>query len=103
MSRALGYAGAQRAEDHANRCDPLWSKLAWVRALEYVVVIGRGAKFTTIHLRKWCEQRRLPPPPDARAYGNVTRKLAKKLVIADRGERAPLGSHGREVVYWEVL
>jgi hypothetical protein len=98
-----GYAGAQRAADHADRTSPLWSKVAYVRALEYVVRHGRGHMFTTIQLRAWCEERHVAPPPDKRAWGNITRKLAGKHTIADSGDRSPTGSHGRDVAVWEVL
>lgn len=98
-----GYAGAQRAADHADRRDPLWSKLAWVRALQFVVQLGRGALFTTIELRKWCEAHGVTAPPDERAWGNITRKLAKRRVVCDTGMRVRTGSHGREVVQWRVL
>lgn len=100
--RHKGYAGAQRASDHADRTTPLWSKIAYVRSLQFVQVVGRGALFTTIELRRWCEAYSVPPPPDARAWGNVTRKLSKRRVICDTGMRVSTGSHGREVVRWRV-
>lgn len=114
--RSDGYLGAQRASDHADHADhadradraghgPLWSRIAYVRALEYLVERGRGATFTTEAMSAWAEEHHTPPPPDGRAWGNITRKLARKNLIRDterRVETANKRAHGREVVLWAV-
>ena len=99
--RHEGYAGAQRAEDHANRVEPLWGRIAYVRALEAISRWGPRTEFTAVQLRRAIEER-LTPPPDPRAYGNITRRLVKRGVIRDTGKRLREGSHGREVVVWEM-
>jgi hypothetical protein len=101
--RVAGYKGARRAADHADRNDPLWSKVAWVRFLEFLVLKGKGATFVAEEAWKWCEARRLLAPPDRRGYGTLTREAARKGLIADTKERPRAGSHGREVVLWKVL
>lgn len=107
-----GYAGAQRASDHADRIhqEPLWSKLAWVRLLEYFVALRKGlpcsesiATFTTERFRAWCATHSLPNPPDDRAFGNVVRRAAREGLIFDTEKRVKEGSHGREVVLWGVV
>lgn len=104
-----GYEGAQRAADHADRADPLWTKIVWVRFLQYLLKLrmehGPSARFTTEQFRGFAKTHSCPEPPDARAFGNITRKAAsaKHLLIRDTGDRAREGSHGREVVVWEVV
>lgn len=102
--RNSGYEAAKRASDHADRvhCVPLWSKLVWVRFLEYLVRVGPGAEFTTEQFRGYAKTHSCPEPPDARAFGNITRKAAKQKLIEDSHKRAREGSHGREVVVWCV-
>lgn len=106
-----GYAGAERACAHADRVhqEPLWRKLAWVRLLQYLLAMKmdpqRGYEtptFTTERFRAWCATHSLPDPPDARAFGNITRRAAKENLIFDTRQRVKEGSHGREVVLWGV-
>lgn len=104
-----GYEGAQRASDHADRVskEPLFSKIAWVRFLEYILAVKSDPNcpntITTERFREWAKAHSLPEPPDARAYGNVTRKASAKGLIRDSLERSREGSHGREVVVWEIV
>lgn len=98
-----GHVGAQEAADHADRKSPAWKKLAWARAVEFLVYIGTGEQFTAIQLRHYCESHGLPPPPDRRAYGWITAQMSDKKLIKDTQVRLKCGSHGREVPLWEVL
>lgn len=104
-----GYFGAQRASDHADRVhhEPLWSKIAWTRLLEYLLQLrmreGRGAELTTERFRAFAKEHSVISPPDERAWGNVIRKAARKGLIFDTGKRVKEGSHGREVVVWGVM
>ena len=110
--RKEGYAGAERASNHADRVsdEPLWSKIGWVRFLEYLIALrerfGPKARFTTEDFRDWVMWRSLQDPPDARAFGNITRIAAQKGIIVDTRERPRSKNpqtHGREVVLWEVV
>lgn len=106
MMRQLGYKGARRAEAHADRAqpDPLWSKVAWVRFLEFLTRRGRHSLFTSEEFRTFAWQSGLADPPDERAYGNIIRRAAKKHLIV--GRYYVTGSnpqaHGRPVRVWEV-
>lgn len=103
--RTLGYAGAERAADHADRQDPLWRKIAWARALEFISHLGRKSTFTSEALRAWAEEHSCPPPPDPRAWGNVTKRLVSKGLIVDTQRRVLSTNkrcHGREIVLWIV-
>lgn len=108
MGLEEGYAAAARAADHADRVHPtpLWTKLVWVRFLEYVEALKRSdpaPTFTTERFRAWCATHSLPDPPDARAFGHITRRASKKNIIFDTEKRVKEGSHGREVVLWGVV
>ena len=86
---------------------PLWSPIAWVRFVEYLLKLrmdgGAGAQLTTERFRGFAKAHSVPTPPDERAWGNVIRKAALRGLIRDSGERSKEGSHGREVVVWEVV
>lgn len=100
-----GYAGAQAAADHANRVTPEWEHIAYREALTVLVGYSPGHVFnviTTKLLRYACENRGVPKPPDARAWGNITRRLVREGKLVDTGTRVKLGSHGREIVAWRV-
>lgn len=106
----LGYTGAQRASDHADRevtamDAPLWSKCAWVRFLEYLLSIGPGARFTTEDFRDFAYTHALADPPDPRAFGNVTRLAVQKKLIRFVGyvKAQNPQCHGRDVKEWEVV
>lgn len=108
MSIQEGYAAAERACAHADRVhgEPLWRKLAWVRFLEYIIALKASdpmPTFTTERFRGWCETHSLPPPPDHRAFGNITKRASKEKLIFDTEKRVKEGSHGREVVLWGVV
>lgn len=106
-----GLEAGARAAAHADRAcgEPLWSKLAWVRFLEYLVILRRDvqrhATFTTEDFRDFAFTHSLPDPPDARAYGNVTRHAITKGLIVHSGKWVPSKNpqtHGRDVKLWLV-
>lgn len=99
----LGYLGAKRASDHADRVIPAWSTVARGLFLRFLAEMGVGATFVAEDARRWCAANGLPDPPDARAFGNLTRFAAAKGLIVDTGRRPRAGSHGREIVEWEIV
>lgn len=108
-SRELGYVGAARAADHADRSDPLWRKIGHCRLLEYLLFLrdedGVPHTFTAEDFRAWAIAHSLPEPPDPRAFGNLVARAAKSGLIRDSGKRVRTSNrraHGREVVLWEV-
>lgn len=100
---AEGYAGAQRAADHASREIPEWEHLAYRELLDILSRCDACDHVTTPLLRLAYNNRGLPQPPDLRAWGNITRRLVREGKIADTGLRVRLGSHGREIPVWRVL
>ena len=87
----------------AGLVNPAWKKIAWIRALQFILLHRRGATFTATDMRAWCEtEGQLPAPEDSRAYGFITRLAKARKLIRDSGQRASEGSHGRECVLWEV-
>lgn len=80
---------------------PLWNRVVWVRFLEYLLKMDMGNKFTTVEFRRWAEGVGVPPPPDPRAYGNISKRAVKEGFVRDTGVRVRNGSHGREVVLFE--
>lgn len=114
MRLETGLEAAQRASDHADRASigVAWSKLAWLRMLEFVSAAratqrelqGPAKQFTTDDFRTWATERALPEPPDARAFGNVTKKAQRRGMIrkTDHRDHAGAQAHGREVTVWSI-
>jgi hypothetical protein len=98
-----GYAGAARAAAHADRVHPEWEHRAYRECLDILADCEKCDHVTTPLLRFACTNRGLPLAPDARAWGNITRRLVREHKLRDTGVRVRLGSHGREIPVWEVL
>lgn len=80
-----------------------------VRFLEYLVMlkrdVDRHALFTSEDFRDWAYEHALPDPPDARAFGNITRIVQRKGLIVTTGRYVTSKNpqtHGREVKVWMV-
>lgn len=89
MERA--EVGMQRSVDHANRVESEWSG----QALGLLVAFAkqhRGA-FLIEEARSWAESQGLPPPPDARSWGAVTRRAKAKKRIEKAGAAAAASSN----------
>lgn len=90
MDRA--EVGMQRAVDHANRVESEWSG----QALGLLVAFAKqhGGPFLIEEARQWAESNGLPPPPDARSWGAVTRRAkAKKRIEKTGGASAAASSN----------
>lgn len=81
MERA--EVGMQRAVDHANRVESEWSG----QALGLLVAFAKqtAGPFLIEDARRWAEESGLPPPPDARSWGAVTRRAKAKGRIEKTG------------------
>lgn len=66
--------GMTRAVDHANREELEWSGQA--RGYLRMYADSHGGAFLIEDARAWAEEKGLPLPPDARAWGAVTRRAA---------------------------
>lgn len=92
--------GAQRAVDHANRVESEWSG----QALGLLVAFAKQCDrpFLIEEARQYAEANGLPLPPDARAWGAVTRRAAAKKRIRKVGFGAAASSNCSPKVLWET-
>lgn len=83
--------GMQRSVDHANREESEWSG----QALGLLVAFAKqaGRPFLIEEARAWAEANGLPPPPDARAWGAVTKRASVKKRIEKCGAGAAASSN----------
>ena len=81
--------GMERAVNHANRVESEWSG----QALGLLVAFARqhAEPFLIEEARRWAEANGLPPPPDARSWGTVTKRASIKKRIEKAGA-APAAS-----------
>lgn len=94
--------GMQRAVDHANRQESEWSG----QALGLLVAFAKQAErpFLIEEARAWAETQGLPPPPDARAWGAVTKRCSAKQRIRKTGEgRAAASSNAAMKPTWVLV
>ena len=98
----LASLGAERAADHADRKELLWSD----RAYEiFMAVAMRGHAFQTEDARNAADALGLPKPPDTRAWGAV----ALRAIRAGRIKRvgyAPVSnaqSHSGPKSVWQFV
>lgn len=78
--------GIERSAARANRAESEWTGQALGMLTAYASQVGRP--FLVEEARPWAEARGLPPPPDARSWGAVTRSAIRKNRIRDSGEMA---------------
>jgi hypothetical protein len=84
--------GVQRSVEHANAVESEWSGQALGLLRLYVAL--RDEPFLTEDFRAWAHAapQSLPQPPDARAFGAVIQRAAKKHRIIERVGAAPAAS-----------
>lgn len=88
MERA--EVGMQRSVDHANSVESEWSG----QALGLLVAFAKqaGGAFLIEDARRYAEANGLPLPPDARAWGSVTRRAKAKQRIEKTGDASAAAS-----------
>lgn len=93
-ARTRGDLGAERAAHRAERNSPGWIDVAAEKIRDYVRLdaAGMAMDFTIEKARQWAADKNLPAPPDARAWGHVTRRAVKLGYIVETGEYAPAAS-----------
>lgn len=94
---ALGYAAAERA---AKAAGGAWQEAAYAAFCRHA---AEHATFTTEDVRFANES--LPPPPDARAWGAVSRAASRAGVVTFDGysrSKSPK-VHGMKVTRWRSL
>jgi len=91
--------GIQRAADHANAVESEWTGQALGLLVAFAKDVGRA--FLIEEARLYAEANGLPPPPDARAWGSVTRRAsAKKRIEKTGGVGAAASSHCSPKPLW---
>lgn len=92
--------GIERAVTHANNTESEWSGQALGLLAAFAVEVGRP--FLIEEVRPWAEAKGLPPPPDGRAWGAVTRRAAAKKRIQKVGAAAAASSNCSLKVLWQL-
>lgn len=91
--------GMQRSVDHANREESEWSGQALGLLIAYAAHVYPDA-FLIEKARTWAESIGLPPPPDARAWGAVTKRASIKHRIEKAGAGAAASSNCSLKTLW---
>ena len=91
--------GIERAVAHADAVESQWSGMALGMLVAFVK--EADGPFLIEEARAWAEAHELPPPPDARSWGAVTRRAAAKRVIRKVGYGPAASSNCSPKVLWE--
>lgn len=92
--------GIERSASHANRVESEWTGQA-LGLLRRFVRERRREPFLMETARHWAENHGgLPHPPDARAWGSVTRAAAHRHLIEKCGAAAASSSNGSPKHLW---
>lgn len=93
--KAAADAGIKRAEDHAERTEPGWVDRAAEAVRDYATRHSyrsdEPSEFTIERVREFMGSS-IPPPPDGRAWGSVTRRALVLGYIEPTGGYAPAAS-----------
>lgn len=92
--------GMERSARRANRVESEWTGQAIGFLTAFAREIGRA--FLIEEARAWAESRGLPPPPDARAWGAVTRRAAAKKRIRKVGFGPAASSNCSPKTLWSL-
>lgn len=84
-------SGMEAAADHAERSVDGWVEMAIDKLRGYA---KRTSEPFTIEQARLALEKRIPLPPDARAWGSVARKAAARGLIRRVGFRPAESSHG---------
>jgi hypothetical protein len=90
--------GMQSASDHANEVESEWTGQALALLVAFALDVGRP--FLVEEARAYAQNKGLPPPPDARAWGTVTRRAVAKKRIEKAGAAAAASSNCSLKVLW---
>lgn len=93
-ARARGDRGAERAASKADRAVHGWVDRAAEAVRDFVLhnLAGMTREFTIETVRVRAKDFGLPDPPDARAWGHVTRRAVQLGYIEATGGYAPAAS-----------
>lgn len=78
--------GIKRAEDHANKVDPDWSKKAYEFFINRFLLYKNGP-FMAEEVRSYAAEVDFPLPPSARAWGGVFQKARHEGIIKSMGTK----------------
>lgn len=91
-------AGIESSGAHADRVEDGWRYQALALLTAFANEVGRP--FVVEEARAYAEQRGLPDPPDARAYGSVVRLARAKGRIKRVGYAPAASSNGSPKCQW---
>lgn len=93
-AKTRGDLGAERAAHRAQRAAPGWIDRAAEAVRDFCRhnLAGMTGQFTIEVARERAMSFGLPPPPDARAWGHVTRRAVQLGYIEPTGGYAPAAS-----------
>lgn len=94
--------GMQRSVDRANRAESEWSGQALGLLMAYAKRVF-PTPFLIEQARAWAESVGLPPPPDARAWGAVTKRASVKRRIEKAGAGAAASSNCSLKPLWRYV
>ncbi len=93
--------GMQRSVDHANKVESEWSGQALGLLVAFAKYIARP--FLIEEARTYAEANGLPQPPDARAWGAVTKRASVKRRIEKCGAGAAASSNCSLKPLWRYV
>lgn len=95
-----GYSAAKAAADHADNTSLNWTQRAVLLFVEYAKQTPHP--FLTEDAREFAETNGLPSPPDARAWGHVSKHCQRAGIIVSVGFGAAKSSNGSPKVLWSL-
>jgi hypothetical protein len=98
IATAKGHCAAKAAADHADNTSLNWTQRAVLLFTEYAKQTPHP--FLTEEAREFAEANGLPSPPDARAWGHVSKRCQRAGVIVSVGFGAAKSSNGSPKVLW---
>ena len=90
VARVRRDDGMKRAVDHADRVSHAWSVLAYQTLIDYLNYrnnTGTDAGFLAEDFTGYALARRVPKPPDNRAFGAIIQRAARAGLIVKAGYR----------------
>ena len=104
LGDTLAVAGSATAAAHAESQSAGWLARATGLAEQFLLQIAGQRAFQAAQMRVYAEQHGLPPPPDARAWGHIMRRLKKRglIVSVGTGKSSDPKQHSGFITEWQA-